>query len=399
MGRGWGGRQRKRRPSPTAPSSHRTTPTTPPPPPPPRHKTPRHRPAAPLPRRADHRADGDRDGARARRHPVASGHRQRARLQGVCLAQKSGAFSCDTSTKTTQKATHQQQHTNDNTPTSCISHHIAYHTTHTHTPFNKTSFHRPNLIFRVVPKYTSSADGDGDAPCLDALVKCGSDGGAKRGGKSFGLQEGAVRGLPRITVAASGPQHPLILPKLSSPPSHPPRPLHTHTPPPPQTPTTTRTRPRSFVRAQGAASGIVYCLSRAEAEGVAQHLRDAGRVSAAHYHAGMSHKQRTEVQNAWQDGRATVIVATIAFGARGLVVLFLRGRACLLFCPAPGGSGAGLRCATSNMHTQQHTTTRYYTQHQQLCHAFTKTSTQPPSTPAHLQHQPTTTTRQLLQKT
>lgn len=223
--------------------------------------------------------------------------------------------------------------------------------------------------------------------------------GSKKGGQVFWTARGSSARAPahhRCRLRAPTPPHSAqaLLPSLSPSPA----PSHTHTPPP-QTPTTTRTRPRSFVRAQGAASGIVYCLSRAEAEGVAQHLRDAGRVSAAHYHAGMSHKQRTEVQNAWQDGRATVIVATIAFGARGLVVLFLRGRACLLFCPAPGGSGAGLRCATSNMHTQQHTTTRYYTQHQQLCHAFTKTSTQPPSTPAHLQHQPTTTTRQLLQKT
>ena len=42
-------------------------------------------------------------------------------------------------------------------------------------------------------------------------------------------------------------------------------------------------------------SGIVYCLSRDESERVAEYLRDGGGLVAAHYHAGMSHKQRMEV--------------------------------------------------------------------------------------------------------
>lgn len=33
----------------------------------------------------------------------------------------------------------------------------------------------------------------------------------------------------------------------------------------------------------------------------------------------MTHKQRTEVQNAWQAGRVCVIVATIAFGECGML--------------------------------------------------------------------------------
>jgi superfamily II DNA helicase RecQ len=42
-------------------------------------------------------------------------------------------------------------------------------------------------------------------------------------------------------------------------------------------------------------SGIVYCLSRKEAEEIAAFLREVGGISAGHYHAGMTPKQRMEV--------------------------------------------------------------------------------------------------------
>jgi superfamily II DNA helicase RecQ len=45
-------------------------------------------------------------------------------------------------------------------------------------------------------------------------------------------------------------------------------------------------------------SGIVYCLSRKEAEGVAAALEQEGGIKAKHYHAGMTPKQRTEVGGA-----------------------------------------------------------------------------------------------------
>jgi superfamily II DNA/RNA helicase len=46
----------------------------------------------------------------------------------------------------------------------------------------------------------------------------------------------------------------------------------------------------------GGCSGIVYCLSRKEAEGLAAALQEHGGIRAAHYHAGMTTKQRTEVR-------------------------------------------------------------------------------------------------------
>ena len=78
--------------------------------------------------------------------------------------------------------------------------------------------------------------------------------------------------------------------------------------------------------------GIVYCLSRDEAEETAAFLRDEAGVAAAPYHAGMPSKQREAVQQAWRrhseeeeeggDGSGggkdnnsvRVVVATIAFG-------------------------------------------------------------------------------------
>jgi bloom syndrome protein len=59
----------------------------------------------------------------------------------------------------------------------------------------------------------------------------------------------------------------------------------------------------AYCRSKGVhASGIVYCLSRDESERVAQYLRDGGGLVAAHYHAGMSHKQRMEVRREWRRG-------------------------------------------------------------------------------------------------
>jgi bloom syndrome protein len=75
-----------------------------------------------------------------------------------------------------------------------------------------------------------------------------------------------------------------------------------------------------YVAARPRDTGIVYCLSRDDTEETARLLRDAGGVPAAHYHAGLTPKQRTQVQNAWRRGEVAVVCATIAFGmvsARG----------------------------------------------------------------------------------
>jgi RecQ family ATP-dependent DNA helicase len=58
---------------------------------------------------------------------------------------------------------------------------------------------------------------------------------------------------------------------------------------------------------------IVYCFSRKGCETYAAAIVDAG-LSAEAYHAGLSTKIRTEVQERWMRGDTSIICATIAFG-------------------------------------------------------------------------------------
>ena len=60
-------------------------------------------------------------------------------------------------------------------------------------------------------------------------------------------------------------------------------------------------------------SGIIYCLSQAQCEKVANELRSSG-VRAGHYHAAMSQKDRETVQRQWMEESIQVVCATIAFG-------------------------------------------------------------------------------------
>ncbi|KAH7248376.1 hypothetical protein B0J15DRAFT_596567 [Fusarium solani] len=60
-------------------------------------------------------------------------------------------------------------------------------------------------------------------------------------------------------------------------------------------------------------SGIVYTISRKNAEKVAESLSDQG-ITARYYHAGVDPQEKVEVQTAWQQGQAKIVVATIAFG-------------------------------------------------------------------------------------
>jgi ATP-dependent DNA helicase RecQ len=60
-------------------------------------------------------------------------------------------------------------------------------------------------------------------------------------------------------------------------------------------------------------SGIVYCLSRKNAETTATYLKQRG-IRAAAYHAGLAPDERERVQDAYRDDTLDVVVATIAFG-------------------------------------------------------------------------------------
>ncbi|KAI3571773.1 hypothetical protein IWW34DRAFT_240498 [Fusarium oxysporum f. sp. albedinis] len=60
-------------------------------------------------------------------------------------------------------------------------------------------------------------------------------------------------------------------------------------------------------------SGIVYTVSRKNAEKVAESLSVQG-IAAKHYHAGLDPQEKVEVQTSWQQGQVKIVVATIAFG-------------------------------------------------------------------------------------
>lgn len=69
----------------------------------------------------------------------------------------------------------------------------------------------------------------------------------------------------------------------------------------------------SMIRRHEGESGIIYCLARKTTEVLAEKLQAAG-CNAAAYHAQLSAKERTQVQEDFKQGKIDVICATIAFG-------------------------------------------------------------------------------------
>lgn len=68
-----------------------------------------------------------------------------------------------------------------------------------------------------------------------------------------------------------------------------------------------------FLDANPQQSGIIYCGTRNAVTQVAEHLQDKGFKARA-YHAGLTHKERREVQTQFKHDRIDIVVATIAFG-------------------------------------------------------------------------------------
>ncbi|CCZ11972.1 aTP-dependent DNA helicase RecQ [Prevotella sp. CAG:1092] len=60
-------------------------------------------------------------------------------------------------------------------------------------------------------------------------------------------------------------------------------------------------------------SGIIYCMSRKTTERVAEKLQENG-IRAKAYHAGLSARERDDVQEAFINGEIDVVCATVAFG-------------------------------------------------------------------------------------
>jgi len=68
-----------------------------------------------------------------------------------------------------------------------------------------------------------------------------------------------------------------------------------------------------FLKGRGDEAGIIYALSRKRVEQIAGQLVQAG-FSAAAYHAGLSDKERSRVQNTFRRDDLLIVVATVAFG-------------------------------------------------------------------------------------
>lgn len=68
-----------------------------------------------------------------------------------------------------------------------------------------------------------------------------------------------------------------------------------------------------FVKKRPNQSGIIYCLSRKNTEALADKLQKAG-INASFYHAGMTAKNRADVQQKFIRDESSIICATIAFG-------------------------------------------------------------------------------------
>jgi ATP-dependent DNA helicase RecQ len=68
-----------------------------------------------------------------------------------------------------------------------------------------------------------------------------------------------------------------------------------------------------FLEKRKGESGIIYCLSRASTETLANDLAEEG-IDALPYHAGMDREQRTRHQDMFLRDEVKIMVATIAFG-------------------------------------------------------------------------------------
>jgi RecQ family ATP-dependent DNA helicase len=68
-----------------------------------------------------------------------------------------------------------------------------------------------------------------------------------------------------------------------------------------------------WIRGQNGGAGIVYTLSKKDADTVAQQLYEAG-ITAEAYHAGVTGPKRERIHRSWMRNETQVVVATIAFG-------------------------------------------------------------------------------------
>ena len=61
-------------------------------------------------------------------------------------------------------------------------------------------------------------------------------------------------------------------------------------------------------------TGLIYCNSKADCEKISKVLSKNYKISCDYYHASLSDRKRSEVQDNWMNDEIKVVVATIAFG-------------------------------------------------------------------------------------
>lgn len=69
----------------------------------------------------------------------------------------------------------------------------------------------------------------------------------------------------------------------------------------------------AFIQERSETSGIIYCLSRKSTEDLAEKLQRAG-LKAGAYHAGLSSKERSRIQEQFINDEVPIVCATVAFG-------------------------------------------------------------------------------------
>ncbi|PFH33627.1 ATP-dependent DNA helicase, RecQ family protein [Besnoitia besnoiti] len=69
-----------------------------------------------------------------------------------------------------------------------------------------------------------------------------------------------------------------------------------------------------FINTFKGQSGILYCLSRKEAETLCVALKRDFRIPCAFYHGDLDASSRLEIHRQWSSGAVSVVVATVAFG-------------------------------------------------------------------------------------
>jgi ATP-dependent DNA helicase RecQ len=74
-----------------------------------------------------------------------------------------------------------------------------------------------------------------------------------------------------------------------------------------------RDRLKTFIQAQGQATGLVYTRSRRDSEQLVEWLNQKGLDSAA-YHAGLAPQVRRQIEQQWLSGELPFVICTSAFG-------------------------------------------------------------------------------------